>query len=409
VGDTSATFSTLTASEDIPSDVLRDVKRIRFDGYLPDSVVRAVDEHDCVIACEGSMFKSNFSSALSALMATAIGRAVRTAKPAFAYGAEVAGMDSGLEKFVKDAVGNAPIFCRSEASLRNASNIGLTALPGADTAWTFQATQADRSRQLMSESGWDGHSPIVTICPANPFWWPVRANPQMAMEMQRTGEHASLSYGSIFFHADSKEISQKYQRYVEHMARSAAAIASERKAFPVLVAMERMDVTTCEAIANVMESNDGRRPRIIVGYTCRLCDIVGMLRLSTLLISSRFHAIVLSLPGLVPTIGVANDERIRNLLGDSGASERVIDASDTNLCDRILASARRLNPEEASATARLTVRREIRAMGLMGIAFADDIRKLRPDVVLPDRGRHWSNYLPRVSDSLLDILDAKAS
>lgn len=405
VGELAVTFSTLVGPEEIPTDVLQGVRRIRLGGYLPDDVARGVDDHDCVLASEGSMFKSNFSNALSSLMAAALGRASRVGKIAVGYGAEVAGMDPALERFVLDAAGGVPIFCRSASSLRAACSVGLDGRPGADTAWTFEAAPPERAGKLMREFGWDGEAPILTVCPANPFWWPVRPSLQMAMSMQRTGEYAHLCHGSIFFHADSVEINRKYRKYVEQLADAASRIAREKKAFTLLVAMERMDAIACEAIATAVFRSSGKRPPIVIGHKRLISDVVGLLRQSTLLISSRFHAIVASLPGLVPTIGVANDERIRNLLGDGDAANRIIDAADPDLCERIIAVSRQLEPEHAAASADLTVRREMRAMGEMGLAFADEIRRLRPDVELPDRPRLWRNYLPPVSAALDRFLD----
>ena len=49
-------------------------------------------------------------------------------------------------------------------------------------------------------------------------------------------------------------------------------------------------------------------------------QMVSILRAGHLMISSRYHGIVTSMPALVPSAGVTMDERIRNLMQERGHS-----------------------------------------------------------------------------------------
>ena len=46
--------------------------------------------------------------------------------------------------------------------------------------------------------------------------------------------------------------------------------------------------------------------------------LVSILRACHMMASSRYHGIVTSMPGLVPSAGITMDERIRNLMRERG-------------------------------------------------------------------------------------------
>ena len=399
-GGDNVRFGALAVSADFPQDVLIGVEPVLFEGYVPDVVANAVDAYDGVIACEGSMFKSHFSDVLSAVMAAALGRARSAGKLAIGYGAEVGAMNSGLRDFVVEQVAGAPIFCRTAASRSSAVSIGLDGRPGADSAWTFAAASPAQAEELLRELGWDGAAPVLVICPTNPFWWPVRASPSMALEMQRTGAHADLCYGSIFFHSDSDVIRTKYLHYVRELAAATDEIVERTGAFAILLPMEPVDERVCGDLVQAM----ARKGPIVQVKGRRVADIVGLLRRASLLISSRFHALVGSIPALTPAIGIATDERIRYLLGDVDSIDRLIDASDPDLADRVIAAARAIDSDIIARSCRETIRRELRAMGEMGMALVEEVRRIFPEFPIPDRSAHWRAHLPPLPQSVEELL-----
>jgi hypothetical protein len=64
-----------------------------------------------------------------------------------------------------------------------------------------------------------------------------------------------------------------------------------------------------------------------------------------MMVSSRFHAIVTSMPGLVASGGVTMDERIRNLMNDRGHPDLFLEVDEDDLGDKMLAMLRRLYDE----------------------------------------------------------------
>ena len=52
------------------------------------------------------------------------------------------------------------------------------------------------------------------------------------------------------------------------------------------------------------------------------------------MLSSRFHAIVTSMPGRVPSAGVTMDERIRNLMRERGHDHLLMRVEETDLATK---------------------------------------------------------------------------
>ncbi len=401
LGERAVEFTALSMSPALPQDVLPGVSCLRLGaGYIPDVILRATQQHHGTIACEGSMFKSTFANVLSAIMAAALGMASRSGKLSIGYGAEVSHMDPLLEEFVRDQVGQSLVVCRNEPSLLAATALGLRAELGADTAWTFAASPRETAVTLLRGMGWNGSDPILTICPMNPFWWPVQPSPRMALELQRSGAHKERHFASVFFHSSSPEIDGKYRRYIGELAHSVRELIRIRSAFPVVVAMDRVDRQACSDLIDAL----GRSAATIVGGNHPVGDVIAVLRTSDLLISSRFHALVGAMPAGVPSIGIAMDERIANLLSENGQSERLLAADDPEVGHRILAVASRLHRTDVEKASRRTVGDAIVAIGRMGDAFVRELHRVLPEFPLPARLPTWTSYVAPLPSEIEEFL-----
>jgi polysaccharide pyruvyl transferase WcaK-like protein len=211
----------------------------------------------------------------------------------------------------------------------------------------------------------------------------------MARELRRSGAHKDRHFGSIFFHTASPEIERKYQTYLAQLGLAVGCLSRTMSAFPVIVAMDRVDRQACHDLAAIFESSCA----IIIGAEHEVGEVVSALRCCGLLISSRFHALVAAMPAGVPSIGIAMDERIRNLFVASGQAERLIPAEDPDLGGRILDAVRRLDRVEVERASRLTVGEAIRAVGDMGRQFLQEFRRMLPDFPLPERAPTWWTHV----------------
>lgn len=399
LGEDNVGFTALSVGVRLPDDVLPGVRCQHLsERYIAEVVATSAATHHGVVACEGSMFKSTFANVLSGVMAGALAIATRTRKLSVGYGAEVGRMDPMLEAFTRQHVGDAVVLCRNAASLTAAQSLGLDARAGADTAWTFEAASSDRAGRLLRDLGWNGADPLLIVCPMNPFWWPVRPSPAMANALQQTGTHAERHFATVFFHDHSEEIARKYETYMSALAAATAQLIREKGAFPVVVGMDRTDRQACGDLTARL----GLRHAPIMGVDSRVADVVAILRRADLLVSSRFHALVGSMPAAIPSVGIAMDERISNLFTESGQTSRLLRADDEDLEANLLRAVRGLDPDAVAANARATTAAAIEGMGRMGLAFCDELARLHPDFPLPDRKRTWQAHVTQADTRVLE-------
>jgi polysaccharide pyruvyl transferase WcaK-like protein len=126
--------------------------------------------------------------------------------------------------------------------------------------------------------------------------------------------------------------------------------------------------------------------------------------------SSRYHGIVTSMPGLVPSAGITMDERIRNLMRERGQEELLMNVDDADLEPRLLAALETLATEGeriADGIGR-TVVKNLKVMARMGVYFEEEVQRRYP--AFPTRTGEWSweDYLPPMSENLQGLVKAYA-
>jgi polysaccharide pyruvyl transferase WcaK-like protein len=392
----------IAAGETLPLELADEIRPELNGDYLPDFLERTCPRYDGVIACEGSMFKSNFSTSLAAFMAASLGIASASGRLAVGYGAEAGRMEPGIRQFVAD-LGQGPlVLCRNAESRTLLDGLGLRTGEGADTAWTYQALPEPQMRQRLRMLG-VGQRPLLVICPVNPFWWPVRPDLAMAQALELLGTHRELHYASVLFHADSEEIRRSYAAYLNAIADAAAQWKRENQGSVLIIGMDRVDRQACRDLAARFDTP----PPVVQSGDVSPAAIVGMLRAADLLLSSRFHAIVTSMQAGVPTVGISMDERINNLLGAGENDRRLLRADSPDLAAQVLPALRYAQAERESigAAAQAFVAGQLRAMGEMGRRFADEVLRFYPDAKTPASNAGWDAYLPSMHPELHALLE----
>ena len=124
--------------------------------------------------------------------------------------------------------------------------------------------------------------------------------------------------------------------------------------------------------------------------------------------SSRYHGIVTSMPGLVPSAGITMDERIRNLMNERGHQELLMTVEDPDLEPRLLDALEILYRDReriADGIAR-TVVRNLKVMARMGVYFEEEVQRRYP--AFPTRRGiwNWDDYLPPMNPSLRELIEA---
>ncbi len=406
LGDENLELTIMTTDPAGSAGYFRTVRQVEVPLLFPKFLFDECPRHHGVVACEGSMFKSKFSSALTCMMAGALGMANAENKLSVGYGAEAGAMTDSLADFVRDVCRDSLVICRNEPSREVLGRLGIRTTSGTDTAWTFEPAPAEVGRRILVEHGWDGTKPILVLCPINPFWWPVRPDVVKALAHRLGGQYRREHYRSIYFHDLGPEDEEAYARYIDAYAAGARAFAERHGAFVVCVGMEKLDRTACEDVAARLP---GGAP-VLVSDTFDMYELVSVLRRCTTMLSSRFHAIVTSMPGLVASAGVTMDERIRNLMNDRGTPALFLEVDEDDLEDKVVEVLETLAREReavADAIGR-TIPVQFEKMGRMGIEFVDEVRRVYPAFEPPARPRDPMAHLPPLSPHLRALLEQYA-
>jgi len=284
---------------------------------------------------------------------------------------------------------------------------GAASRAGTDPAWTVDPAPPEVGAGLLRAAGWDGRTPVLAVCPINAFWWPVRPDPVRGALQALAGGYEDTHYKSIYFHADTPEIRAAQADAIAALADAVRRIERRHDVFPVLVGMEQLDRRACDALARALDEPD--LPRI-VSDEHDMYRMVSVLRQARAVISSRYHALVCSMPALVPSVGVTMDERIRNLMKDRGTPELALEVDDPELADRLVAAVDRLFDEREALASGIgeTVVRNLERMGEMGQTVVEHVRDRLPELPIRDElgeaGDPWA-HLPALPPAVRALVD----
>ncbi|HIA03562.1 MAG TPA: hypothetical protein EYN66_16925 [Myxococcales bacterium] len=403
LGDDNLELTIMTVDPALSAGYFRTVKQVEMPTVFPGFLFKECPKHHGVLACEGSMFKSKFSSALTCMMAGALGMAAAEDKLSVGYGAEAGGMNSSLQNFVRKHCRDSLVICRNKPSRKVLGNLGIRTTPGTDTAWTFEPAPLSVGRDMLIKAGWDGKTPVLAVCPINPFWWPVKPDLVKAAANKFAGQYKGEHYKSIYFHQYSEEKKEKNRQYLAGLAQAINSFAKEQKVFPVLVGMEQLDRLACESLQPLLDMD----APLFISDTYDMYEMVSMLRNCAMMVSSRYHAIVTSMPGQVASAGVTMDERIRNLMNDRNHPDLFLEVDDEDLGDKLLLVLRRLyrDREQIADEIGRVIPKQLELMGQMGIDFEDEVMRLHPEFPKRDVPRSWENYLPELAPAVTALME----
>ena len=402
LGTQNIALSVLTQNFDLSSGYFGDAKQIFLPDIFPPRLHTEVPKHDGVIACEGSMFKSKFSNALTAMFIEGLGIASAQNKLSLGYGAEAGAMDPSLQRMCRRYCRESTVVTRNIESLEVLGKLGVPTELGTDTAWTFEPLGREYGQKALHDAGWDGRSRVLAVCPINPFWWPVKPSIAKWLAHSVAGGYRKSHYRTMYFHRSGADVDRAYERYLLAMAGGVRKYKQDRDIFPVLIAMEMLDRDACERIA---ESLGGAPIFSSDGYN--MYELVSILRACDRLLSSRFHAIVTTMPAGVPSAGVTMDERISNLMRERGHAHLLMRVDEPGLDEKIVTTLRALDEQadEIREGISSTVARNIQLMARMGVYLEEQIARRFPEFPLRGGVVGWEEYLPPLSPQLYRLLE----
>lgn len=275
---------------------------------MPGLVLRS----DIVVLVEGSCFKENFSPALLWFFMYSAEIAQRFGIPTVTYGVDAGNLSEKNRKWARDVANRMDLLMvrtsAAEQVLRSAGvkkKIDVTT----DTAFGLECEKREWVDSALKGLRLDRKRPIVGISFEEFFWWPVVPRPLRALF--GAGEDR---YKSIYYHSWGADGKRKSAVMKTEMAVYADWVASEYHAQIVFFAMERLDVGPCKDVQGMMKSDSV----LFDSDHANARQIAALLRRLDWLVTCRYHALVLSMEGMVPVIGLAHDERIASIMDELG-------------------------------------------------------------------------------------------
>jgi len=406
LGAENIALSVMTQNFERSRGYFGDARQVHLPDIFPPFLYREVRQQHGVIACEGSMFKSKFANALTTMMIGSLGIAAAQNKLSVGYGAEAGDMDRLLRAMCRRYCGESMVITRNTESRSILSALAVPTELGTDTAWTFEPLGPDYGQKALRAIGWDGVKTVLIVCPINPFWWPVKASIAKYLLRVTTGAYKSSHYRTVYFHHAGATVDAAYTRYLTAIGNAVDAFTKKHNVFPVLVATERLDRDACERISARL----GGAP-VLTSDMYDMYQFVSILRAGHMMVSSRYHGIVTSMPGLVASAGITMDERIRNLMHERGHDHLLLEVDDPDLEPRLVDIMERLCTEREAirdAIAR-TVVKNLRTMARMGVYLEENVQQCYPEFPLRTGKLSWEDYLPPLSPTLCNLAETCAA
>jgi len=396
-------FSVMSQNFEFSKGYFEGTRQVHLPDIFPPFLADEVPRHHGVVACEGSMFKSKFANALTTMMIGSLGIAAVQNKLSVGYGAEAGHMDPLLAKMCARYCKNSLVITRNEESRTVLRDLGVPTELGTDTAWTFEPRSAAYGQSVLHQCGWDGKTPVLVVCPINPFEWPVKASVAKYALHSLTGAYKGSHYRTVYFHNSGPAADRAYEHYLKSIAGAVDAFRKQRKIFVILAATERLDARPAKRISERL----GGVP-VVTSDQYNMYELVSILRACHMMASSRYHGIVTSMPALVPSAGITMDERIRNLMRERGHADLLMTVDDPDLEAKLLAALDVLATQGeriADGIAR-TVVKNLKVMARMGVFFEEEVQRRYPE--FPTRRGEWSweDYLPTMNDSMRQLVAA---
>lgn len=402
LGEDRVDLSVLTQNFDLTRGYFKGVRQVKLPDIFPPFLYREVRNYDGVVACEGSMFKSKFANALTAMMIGSLGIASAENKLSLGYGAEAGYMDPLLARMCGRYCKDSLVITRNEESAVALGKLGVATERGTDTAWTFEPLGSEYGITALRQAGWDGDTPVLIVCPINPFWWPVKASLVKASLRAALGLYKESHYRSVYFHTWNKNVVDAYNRYLSAVAGAVSHFIKDRGVFPVIIGMEQLDTDACHRLSERL----GRVP-VFTSDSYDMYELVSILRQGHMMISSRYHGIVTAMPALVPSAGITMDERIRNLMNERDHRDLLLTVDDPDLEDKLIVVLKKLERDHESIRAGMgrSVARNLKVMARMGVYFEQHVQRRYPDFQIRGGVYSWEDYLPPLSPGLSKLVE----
>lgn len=256
--------------------------------------------HDVTLLVEGSTFKQNWSVWLLHIYLWAANSARWSRNYAIAYAVDV-GKLTGLHAWRTrhECERLALVITRTEIAKQRLHELGVQRPIISNTDTAFRYVRAGERRPSGRR--------VVGLAPIEFFHWPVRLKPWCSPSERYRWPFAFTWNAER--RAQSDAMRERWVKLARH--------AIEQHDLDVqLIAMEDLDAPVCERILADLGPLAAQRVSIASSRQVAPGDMVALLRGLDALVTSRYHAGVLSMQGAVPQMAISHDERLASIYAE---------------------------------------------------------------------------------------------
>lgn len=231
-------------------------------------------------------------------------------RPCLAYAVDAGGLSpSNQLKVRRHASKTDLIITRTAAAAERLRSWGVKAPieVTADVAFDFALDK--RGTDLLE--GWTEGRPLFGLAAVDFYLWPVVARP--------FGKKEDL-YRWLYYFSRSPERDRGREELASRLAALADEAVEKRGMAVALVCMEQLDEPLARTVLEKM-----RNPRLARVFSSRehnAYQLASLLRHLDALVTSRYHAAVLSLAAPVPMVALGHDRRLQDLFRELGIEDR---------------------------------------------------------------------------------------
>jgi len=276
-----------------------------------------VRQSDLIVLVEGSCYMDTWGSPLlwCYLLATRYAHSMK--KPCVAYAVD-AGSAGRFNSWLirREASKTDLILARTQSAAERLKKWGVEAPieVTADNAFAFQPNPQD---QDLLKRVWPEASHVVGVAAEDIYVWPVHI---------RLWDRKKYCYRWPYYYTHSRKSGEKSDLLAKVLAAQSDDIIMEYDKDIALLSMEGLDAGFANKIQRLMKHPE--RTKVFTSSDYNASQMTSVLRSLELLITSRYHAGVLSLPNQVPQVAIGHDLRIRDLYADLDISELFTDHED---------------------------------------------------------------------------------
>jgi len=280
-------------------------------------VRKFVNQNDLILLVEGSTYMDTWGSPLlwCYLLATRYAHSLK--KPCVAYSVDAGSADRFNRWLIRrEASKTDLILARTQSAAERLKKWGVKAPieVTADNAFAFQPNPQDHD---LLKRVWPEATHVVGVAAEDIYVWPVHI---------RLWDRKKYCYRWPYYYTHSRASREKSDLLAKVLAVQADDIIMERNKDIALLSMEGLDAGFANKIQRLMKHPE--RTKVFTSSEYNASQITSILRSLDLLITSRYHAGVLSLAAQVPQIAIGHDLRIRDLYADLEISELFTDHED---------------------------------------------------------------------------------